>query len=126
MTIETVLLRGASGLHEVRQWVTDALDGAGAHEQTPLTFTDRPPDRTLGENPDIAFTASGVGPSGGWAVRVYGWDRGDAREVRLRALGDTWVRTLWNGSRGRPQLSRSRRVVNRVVVVLNALDAERR
>lgn len=124
MTIDRVLLSGASSLQEVKQWLDDALTGVGAHEQAPLTFTDLPPDRTLDENPDIAFTASGVGPVGGWAARIYIWDRGDSREVRLRALGDTWARTLWNGARGRQQLARSRRVVDRLVLALRTLDAE--
>ena len=123
MAIETVLLRGASGLQEVRQRVDDALSSVGPHEQTPLTFTDLPPDAILDENPDIAFTAFGVGPRGGWVVRVYAWDRGDTREVRLRALGDTWARRLWNGALGRPQLSGSRRVVTRVAQRLRAFDA---
>lgn len=124
MTIDTVLLSGASSLQEVKQRLDDALNGVGAHEQAPLTFTDLPPDMTLDENPHIAFAATGVGPVGGWAVRVYIWDRGDTREVRLRALGDTWARTLWNGARGRPQLARSRRVVDRLVLALRAHDAE--
>lgn len=126
MVIETVLLRGAAGLHEVKQRVDAALDCVGPHGQDAVTFTDLPPDGILDENPDIAFTASSVGPSGGWAVRVYVWDRGDSREVRLRALGDRWARTLWSGARGRPQLSRGRLVVVRVAQTLRALDAGRR
>ena len=124
MAIETVLLRGVSGLQEAVRLVDDALNGVGPHEQTALTFTDVPPDGILAENPDIAFTASDAGPGNGWAVRVYVWDRGHTCEVRLRALGDIWARTLWSGARGRPQLSRGRRVVTRVAQRLRALDTE--
>lgn len=126
MRIEAVRVTSAATVPEVAERIDEALRRTGAHEQAPVTFTDRPPDTFLEENPVVALAASHVGSAGGWAVRVYVWDRGETREVRLRALGDTRWGTLWNGVRGRAQLSAGRRVVGLVSASVRALDVGQR